>query len=93
MSYAFDESFTRSLRRFDPVQQLEIKRRVDLFIRAMSARQLPAGFGLKKIAPKLWEIRSGLSQRILYWQSKSEVTFTFVGNHDEIRHFLKHLRE
>jgi hypothetical protein len=89
--YAFDTSFTRSLKRFDPVQQLEVKHRIDLFIRALAAEQLPAGFGLTKLRPTLWEIRSGLAQRILFWRTHDEVRFTFVGNHDEVRRFLKHL--
>ena len=65
MRYTFDASFERSLKRFDPALQLEIKRRVDLFIRALDAHQLPAGFGLTKLRPAVWEIRSGLAQRIL----------------------------
>jgi len=89
--YSFDTSFERSLKRFHPVQQLELKRRIDLFIRALSAEQLPAGFGLTKLRSGLWEIRSGLAQRILFWRTRNEVRFTFVGSHDEVRRFLKHL--
>jgi len=89
--YSFDASFARSLKRFDPLQQLEIKRRIDLFIRALTAEQLPAGVGLTRLRPQLWEIRSGLAQRILFWRTQGEVRFTFVGNHDEVRRFLKHL--
>ena len=92
MRYTFDASFKRSLKRFDLNQQLEVKRRVDLFIRALAAHQLPAGFGLTKLRPTLWEIRSGLSQRILFWRARDEVCFTFVGNHDEVRQFLQRLR-
>ena len=92
MRYSFDTSFTRSLRRFDPAQQLEIKHRVDLFIRALVAQQLPAGFGLTKLLPRLYEIRSGLSQRVLFWRTQDEIRFTFVGSHDEVRRFLKRLR-
>ncbi len=91
MQYSFDTSFRRSLKRFHALQQLEIKRRVDLFIRAMAASQLPAGFGLTRLRPSLWEIRSGLAQRILFWRTKDEVRFTFVGSHDEVQRFLKHL--
>ena len=91
MRYTFDASFARSLKRFVPAQQLEIKRRVDLFIRALAAQQLPAGFGMTQLRPTLWEIRSGLAQRILLWRVKDEVTFTFVGSHDEVRRFLRHL--
>jgi len=61
VQYSFDTSFRRSLERFDPSQQAEIKRRVDLFIRAMAAHQLAVGFGLTRLRPSLclWEIRSG----------------------------------
>lgn len=76
MHYAFDRSFERSLKRFDPLLQLEIKRRVDLFIRAVATQQLPAGFGLTQLRPHLWEIRSGLAQRILLWRTADEVRFT-----------------
>ena len=92
MRYAFDASFARSLKRYDPSQQLDIKLRVDLFMRASVAGQLPASFGLTKLRSNLWEIRSGLSERILFWRAGDEVAFTFVGNHDEVRRFLKRLR-
>ena len=92
MHYSFDTSFTRSLKRFDSLQQLEIKRRIDLFIRATAARQLPIGFGLTKLRPGVWEIRSGLAQRILFWRTTQDIRFTFVGDHDEVARFLKHLR-
>lgn len=91
MRYSFDTSFQRSLKRFDPLQQLELKRRIDFFIRAMVARQLPAGFGLTQLHRALWEIRSGLPQRILFWRTQDEIRFTFIGNHDEVRRFVKHL--
>jgi hypothetical protein len=89
--YSFDSSFRRSLTRFYPVQQLELKRRVDLFLRALAAQQLPGGFGLTKLRPNLWEIRSGLAQRILFWRTRDEIRFTFIGSHDEVQRFLKHL--
>ena len=82
----------RAARRFDPAQQLDIKHRVDLFIRALVAQHLPAGFGLTRLLPRLYEIRSGLSQRVLFWRTQDEIRFTFVGSHDEVRRFLKRLR-
>jgi hypothetical protein len=90
--YSFDRSFQRSLKRFDPLEQLDIKRRVDFFIRALAAQKLPAGFGLTKLRPTLWEIRSGLPYRILFWRDKDGICFTFVWTHDEVCRFLKHLR-
>ena len=92
MRYSFDASFRRSLSRFDPAQQVEIKRRIDLFLRALVAQQLPAGFGLTKLHSTLRELRSSLAQRVLFWRTKQEIGFTFVGSHDEVRRFLKHLQ-
>ena len=53
MRYSFDASFHRSLKRFDPLQQVESKRRLDLFIRALAAQCLPAGFGVTTLRPEL----------------------------------------
>ncbi len=93
MRYTFDASFARSLKRYDPTQQLEIKHGVDLFIRALAAPEgLRIGFGLTKLRSHLWEIRVGLSERVLFWRTGDEIRFTFVGNHDEVRRFLRHLR-
>lgn len=61
-------------------------------MQGMEARQLPAGFGLTKLAPQLWEVRCGLAQRIVFWRTANEIRFTFVGNHNEVRRFLKHVR-
>ena len=92
MQFSFDRSFARSLRRYDSAQQLEIKRRIDLFIRALAAEEVSTGFGLTKLRSHLWEIRSGLSERVLFWRTAGEIVFTFVGDHNEVRRFLKYLR-
>lgn len=52
---------------------------------------IPTGFGLTKLRPWLWEIRIGLSDRVLFWRERNNILFDFVGNHEEVRRFLKHL--
>jgi len=87
--FSFDSSFRRCLKRYHPVEIIEIKRKLDAFIRAYAQGKVPGGFGLKKMKKNLWEIRINLPQRILFRKFPVEITFTFIGNHDEIRQFTK----
>lgn len=69
---------------------MEIQRNVDALVRSFEARNLPVGFGIKKLGGSLWEFRVDLATRILFQWEKQTVTFFFVGNHNEVRLFLKH---
>ena len=50
------------------------------------------GVGLRKLFPGgLWELRVGLSLRILFKLEKAQPTFVFPGSHDEVQRFLRGL--
>ncbi len=49
----------------------------------------PLGLGLKHLESNTYEFRAGLFLRALYIAAKKEVFFCFLGNHDEVRRFLK----
>jgi hypothetical protein len=51
--------------------------------------QLPHGLGLKRLRAGLWELRAGLSDRVVFHRSGDLVEFMLVGNHDEIARFLE----
>ena len=51
--------------------------------------QLPTGLGLKPLRADCWEVRAGLADRIIFRRTGGLVEFLLVGNHDEIRQFLK----
>jgi len=91
MNFSFDSSFRKSFKRYDISQKIEIKRKLDIFIRAFETEKIPYGFGLKCLKKNLWEIRINLPQRTLFWKFHKEIIFTFVGNHDEVIRFLKHI--
>ena len=91
MVFYFDTTFKRSLQRYQSVEIIEIKRKLDAFIRIYDTGKIPGGFGLKHIRKNLWEIRINLPQRILFWKHTGEITFTFIGHHNEIRQFIKHI--
>jgi mRNA-degrading endonuclease RelE of RelBE toxin-antitoxin system len=50
-----------------------------------------SGIGLRKLKPRLYEARTDLGQRLLF-EDRDECLFFFkLGNHDEIRKYLKSL--
>ena len=90
LQFAFARSFQKSLKGLYPQEKVAIQRQVDSFMLAMDARQIPTGFGVKKLGGSLWEFRTDLAIRVLFDWNKSNVTFLFAGNHNEIQLFLKH---
>ena len=90
LRFGFSRSFEKSLRKLDPPQKVGIQRQVDSFMLAMDVRQIPTGFGVKKLGGDLWEFRTDLALRVLFSWRKSSVAFLFVGNHNEMQLFLRH---
>ncbi|MEW6325441.1 MAG: hypothetical protein AB1515_08665 [Nitrospirota bacterium] len=88
--FAFARSFSRSLKGLSPKEKIAIQGHIDAFMLAMDAGQIPPGFGLKKLAGNLWEIRSDLATRILFHWKQESLTFLFVGNHNEVQRFLRY---
>ena len=89
MQYGFKRSFDRSYRSLDSEQQLlvdaSITRLKDII---GSGKGLRDGLGLKKIGKDYWEIRAGLSIRVLFQFIPDGIIFYFVGNHNEIERFI-----
>ena len=92
MRFAFARSFRKSLKDFPAREKVSIQNHVDSFMLAMDARQVPSGFGLKKLGENLWELRTDLAVRVLFEWTGDTLTFLFTGNHNEVRQFLRHYR-
>lgn len=90
LQFAFASSFQKSLKGLHPREKVAIQREVDSFMLAMDARQIPTGFGVKKLGGTLWEFRTDLAIRVLFDWNKNAVIFLFVGNHNEVQQFLRH---
>ncbi len=89
MEYGVSRVFRKTLQNLKPSDQLEAKRHIDALVRAFEVDVFPVGLGLKKLTDSLWEFRINLSLRILFERHKNQVIFVFVGNHNEVRHFIK----
>lgn len=89
LRFAFARSFEKTLKRLPSPEKVAVQRRVDSFMLAMDVRQIPTGFGVKKLAGDLWEFRTDIAMRVLFQWKKAEITFLLVGNHNEVQRFLK----
>ena len=48
-----------------------------------------SGLGIRKLRSDLFECRVGLSLRILFRASEDGIILRFIGNHDEVRKYLR----
>jgi len=60
-----------------------------LFATALGAGKFSRGFGLKKIAADLYEIRVDIRLRILMKAKEDSLICFLIGSHDDIRKYLK----
>ncbi len=89
MRYEFKTSFDRRFRKLSSSSQKNVYQAVDAFMKYLDGDSpLPAGLGVKNWHGDYWEIRAGLKDRILF-EFTDQIVFLFVGNHDEIKNFMK----
>jgi mRNA-degrading endonuclease RelE of RelBE toxin-antitoxin system len=85
----FKKSFDRSYRCLSPSDQSKVDETIEAFLTILEENRLPSGLGLKKLVDDLWEIRVGLGLRIAFRMKKDRVEFGLVGNHDDIKRYIK----
>ena len=51
-----------------------------------------AGGGVRKLKGRWYEVRAGLELRLVFKECDDCLSFEFMGNHDEVRRFLKGLK-
>ena len=92
MNIDFSSSFERSLKSLPQPDQTEIKSIIADLIDVLSdQKQLQQGLGLKRLRNNYWEVRQGLKTRILFRWDGSSVLLVLVGNHDDVKRFLKQI--
>jgi mRNA-degrading endonuclease RelE of RelBE toxin-antitoxin system len=81
------EAFERALRALS---------QPDFEVVASALRKLPDAFGrpharsgVRKLRGRLYEVRAGLDRRILFRKERDCLFLLLLGNHDQIRRFLK----
>ena len=89
MRYRVSARFDRSVGRLDPERKQRVQEAIDRLVAAFETGELPRGLGLKQLRPRLWELRAGLSDRVLFYRAGGVVEFLAAGNHDEIARLLR----
>lgn len=92
MKFRYLASFDRSYRKLDPYAQRAVDAALEGLFRLYERGEKPEGLGLKKLKSSCWEIRAGLHLRILIALEGDETRFILVGNHDDVRRFLRGVR-
>ena len=84
-------SFRKTLRGLDREQRREIGRILQVVQQAYGHPHQHRGLGLRNLRGGFFEIRVGLDRRIILHDAGEALVCKFLGNHDEIRRFLKNL--
>ena len=82
-------SYDRSFRKRPAPLQQRVIEAIDTLLDYFATGVRPHGLGLRRLQGRYWEIRIGLSERVLFELGQDRVTFIIVGNHDAIHRWLR----
>lgn len=90
MRVRFFSSFDAHFRRLQPLERRKVQTVVDHVIDYLTqSLPPPKGLGLKKLRDPFWEVRIESQLRIIFSLEEDLLQFVLVGNHDDIRRFLR----
>ena len=85
-------SFERSFRRLSSAQRILVSERLEAFNECLSSGNFAPGFGFKKINHDKYEFRVDLHLRVVIKGEKDIFYLVLVGNHNDVRRFLRNFR-
>jgi mRNA-degrading endonuclease YafQ of YafQ-DinJ toxin-antitoxin module len=92
MRYEFKKSYDRCIKDLPDKTKIEIKNLAFEVIDIFAIGKKPSkGVGLTRLRKDYWEARTNLSERILFKLKGDLLQFILVGNHNDVRRFLRHI--
>ena len=89
MQFEFRPSFDRRFKKLSPGRQQKAGAAIESLLSYLEHKTpLRPGLGLKNFHGDYWEIRLDIHDRIIF-ELSDRVVFWLVGNHDDIRRFIK----
>jgi hypothetical protein len=79
----------RRIRQKSPAERRHIGERIAQAQQFIGQPHLHKGLGLRKLRDDYYEIRVDLKQRLVFENAPDTLVFDFLGNHDEVKRFLK----
>lgn len=94
MIVKYKARFNKAFRKLSPIDQQHVIEAIAQIERFFTTREAPEGLGLKKLFSTaslgaVCEARVTLALRVLFAVQESLLTFLMVGNHNEVRRFLR----
>jgi hypothetical protein len=94
MQFEYATRFEKSLRRRSPQDRIRTAEAIEQIIGYFETHQAPEGLGLKKLFSReglgaVFEARATIALRILFVVQQEVVTFLMVGDHEEVRRFIR----
>ena len=91
MRYEYKSSFDKVFKKLGLNRQEKVIDAISILIDFFENRKKTKGLGLKNLRENYWEIRVNVKDRIIFTLEKDKVAFIIVGNHDEIKKFLRNI--
>lgn len=92
MQIALTERFQKDVGSLETTERATVFEVILGIPKIIGAVHQHAGLGLRKIHPTgIWEVRVGLGLRLVFALASNTLTLVRVGNHDEVRRYLKSL--
>lgn len=82
-------SYDRSFKKLDTAIQEKTILAIDSLLEFIEIRKKPEGLGLKKLYKDYWEIRLDIRNRIIFELRGEILNIAFVGDHNEVKRFIK----
>lgn len=89
MCYFRTSAFKKAFKNLSHERQNRVLQALGILETLFEKQENPIGLGLKQLKHGIWEIRSGLKDRVLFRRERDEIQFLTVGDHDDIRRALK----
>ena len=70
-------------------REAEVSAALKLVIEGFGNPHAHSGLSIRKLGKNLYECRTGLSWRLVFFAEKGVLTFDFAGDHDEVGSYLR----
>lgn len=85
-------SFERSVRKLSSPEKRKLAQSLEDFNSFLLREEMPLGFGFKKINHDKYEFRVDIRLRVVVKVEGNEYYLVLVGNHDEVKRYLRYYR-
>jgi hypothetical protein len=92
MRYSILPSFEKTFKALSVADRERVKHAMQVLDTFYETGVRPPGLGLKKLSERIWEVRAGLRLRVIFGLEGDILTWGIVGDHEQIRRYLRSLR-